>query len=77
MNVLSQDGLYIGAGTVDGDAKIINCGYVELECETKCHDLITKSVAFTSDSRHLASASPDYSYNFLPNVKPQGLINMI
>ena len=74
---LSQNGLYIGVGTVDGDAKIINCRYTEIQCESRCHDLITKSVAFPPDLKFLASASPDYSYNFLPNVKSQGIANRL
>jgi len=70
---MSQDGLYLGIGTVDGHVKIINARYVEIENQDQIHDLIAKGVAFAPDSRLLASVSPDYSYNFLPNVRPQGL----
>jgi len=72
---MSDDGLYLGIGTCDGYAKVINNRFVEVECAGICHDddFPSQSVAFTSDSRYLVSVSPFLSYNFLPNVRPQGL----
>ena len=49
--------------------------YLEIDCSTVAHDLIVKSVAFVNDSRALASVSADYSFYFLPNVRPEGFFS--
>jgi hypothetical protein len=65
----------LGIGTVDGHSKIINTRYLEIDARVLAHDLIVKSVAFANDSRMLASVSADYSFNFLPNIRPVGFFS--
>jgi len=36
-----------------------------------------KALSFTPDSRFLVSGSADYTYNFLPNTRPEGYFSKI
>ena len=75
----------MGIGTVDGYSKIINTRYkfksfiswlfsrhFEIDCGIKAQDPEIQSINFVNDSRALASVCPDYSFYFLPNVRPEG-----
>mmetsp|Transcript_34928 Transcript_34928/g.31459 ORF Transcript_34928/g.31459 Transcript_34928/m.31459 type:complete len:167 (-) Transcript_34928:33-533(-) len=74
---MNTEGTFMGLGTVDGGSKVVNTRYVEVDCQDFAHDLIVKSVSFINDSRHLASVSADYTFYFLPNVRPEGWFSKI
>lgn len=72
-----MEGFFLGLGTVDGYSKIVNTRYLEIDNQVQCHDLITKGVSFLDDSKALGSISPDSTYYFLPNQRPEGIYSHI
>ena len=64
---MSNDGLYIGVATANGNVKILNSRTLEDECENKPHNLPVTGLSFAYYGKLLLSGSADYSYCYLPN----------
>jgi len=73
----SDEGTYMGLGTVDGRSKIFNMKTMDVNCEVEAHDLIVKSVALVDNSRYLCSVSADYSFYFLQNKRSAGFFSVL
>ena len=74
---LSKEGMYLGMGSYDGKVKIVDTRYFKVINEKLGHEMPAKGTFFTEDSRFLLSGSFDSSYNFLTNVRGEGLFSKL
>jgi WD40 repeat protein len=54
---ISEEGLYLGLGTADGQCKILNLRYFDFESEQTCHKGKVMDLSFTNDSRFMLTVS--------------------
>lgn len=50
---------------------VINQRYNDVEAKGYAHEMPIKALCFTPDARFLVSGSADFTYNFLPNARPE------
>lgn len=62
---LSPDGQVLGVGSIEGEVNLVNLNDLQRQSGQKCHDMIVKSLCFTSDSQKVFSVATDFSFSFL------------